>query len=101
MKSLDREQGGAVVLPQNPPKPVNFYCHAPDAALVELLGDFNDWTAVPMQRRADGWWYLSISLTHGHHRYRFLVDGTPTLDPHSTGVGQDETYGAVSIIAVS
>jgi len=38
-------------------KPVNFYCHAkPDAKLVNLAGDFNDWdqTALPRQRQAAG-----------------------------------------------
>jgi len=60
MKSLYHEEGGAVFLPHNPPKPVNFYCHAPQAGLIQLLGDFNDWTAEPMQRRAEGWWYLPV-----------------------------------------
>jgi hypothetical protein len=53
-----------------------------------------------MWQRADGWWYLQADLPQGHHQYRFLVDGTPTLDPRSTGVGRDEANEAVSIVAV-
>jgi 1,4-alpha-glucan branching enzyme len=101
MKSLEHEISSTAFLPRNLLKPINFYCLAPQAKSVELAGDFNDWTAVAMQRRTDGWWYLPVPLSHGHHQYRFLVDGRPTLDPHSTGVGRDEANEAVSIIAVS
>jgi 1,4-alpha-glucan branching enzyme len=86
---------------RNSLKPIHFYCNEPDARLVQLVGDFNQWTPVPMQRRPDGWWYLQVELTHGHHQYRFLVDGRSALDPQSTGVGRDGADEAVSIIAVS
>jgi 1,4-alpha-glucan branching enzyme len=88
---------------RNTIKPINFYCAAPEAASVFLLGDFNDWNRAshPMQRRVDGWWFLQVPLTHGHHQYLFLVDGTPTLDPHATGVVQIDRYAQVSVLAVS
>jgi 1,4-alpha-glucan branching enzyme len=86
---------------RNSHKPINFYCHAPEAKSVQLAGDFNQWTPVAMQQRPDGWWYLPLEVTHGHHQYRFLVDGRPALDPHATGTGQDDANEAVSIIAVS
>jgi hypothetical protein len=84
-------------------KPVHFYCAAPGAKSVRLVGDFNDWdaTAHPMERRQDGWWFLEVALTHGHHEYQFLVDGKPVLDPKATGAMRDETNGDVSILAVS
>ena len=84
-------------------KPINFFCFAPAAKSVLLIGDFNHWnpTANPMQRRPDGWWSLQVPLTHGHHQYQFLVDGTPTLDPYATGVTRNERYAQVSLIAVS
>lgn len=84
-------------------KPTHFYCAAPGAKSVYLMGDFNDWspTSHPMQRRVDGWWFIQVPLTHGHHQYLFLVDGTPTLDPHATGVVQIDRYANVSVIAVS
>jgi 1,4-alpha-glucan branching enzyme len=31
-------------------KPINFYCAAPSAKLVELAADFNHWHPLPMQR---------------------------------------------------
>jgi 1,4-alpha-glucan branching enzyme len=84
-------------------KPVNFRCVAPSAANVQLLGDFNGWdpSATPMQRQADGAWFAQVSLNHGHHTYRFLVDGQPTLDPKASGVARDPKGEKASLISVS
>ena len=84
-------------------KPVNFYCAAPRAKSVTLAGDFNDWdpASLPMERRVDGWWFLQVPLTHGHHQYRFLVDGRSMLDPRATGVARNEREEEVSLVAVS
>jgi 1,4-alpha-glucan branching enzyme len=81
--------------------PVNFYCSAPRARSVQIAGDFNSWSPLPMRQREDGWWYVQLLLCHGHHRYWFLVDGTPMLDPHATGVGRNDRDERVSLIAVS
>ncbi|HWX22618.1 MAG TPA: isoamylase early set domain-containing protein [Candidatus Binatia bacterium] len=88
---------------RNTAKPVNFYCAAPTAASVVLVGDFNGWDATshPMQRQVDGCWSLQVQLTHGHHRYRFLVDGKPVLDPRGTGIARNERNERVSLVAVS
>jgi 1,4-alpha-glucan branching enzyme len=82
-------------------RPINFYCAAPRAKSVELVGDFNHWRPFPMQRSVDGWWSAQVELCHGHHQYRFLVDGKPMLDPHATGVARDERDDHVSLLAVS
>jgi 1,4-alpha-glucan branching enzyme len=84
-------------------KPTNFYFAKPDAKSVNLMGDFNDWSpnSLPMQRRVDGWWFIQVSLTHGHHPYVFLVDGAPTLDPNATGTVQVDGHTKASVIAVS
>ena len=82
-------------------KPVSFFCAAPQAKLVELVGDFNHWHPLPMSRSVDGWWLAQVELTHGHHQYRFLVDGQPMLDPHATGIVRDEHDDQASLIAVS
>ena len=84
-------------------KPVNFYCAAPSAQFVYLVGDFNGWnpTSHPMLRRVDGWWFIEVQLTHGHHRYRFLVDGQPMLDPQGTGIARNERNERVSLLSVS
>jgi 1,4-alpha-glucan branching enzyme len=84
-------------------KPVNFICVAPSARRVCLAGDFNGWDPEthPMRRQPDGAWLLQVPLHHGHHQYRFLVDGKPVLDPSAHGVARDVHGDRVSLIAVS
>ncbi|MCX8107892.1 MAG: isoamylase early set domain-containing protein [Verrucomicrobiae bacterium] len=84
-------------------KPVNFFFVAPHAKKVTLVGEFNDWDpeSHPMQRRPDGSWSIQVQLHHGHHLYKFMVDGQPALDPRAAGVVRTEQHGRVSVIAVS
>ena len=88
---------------RRPMHSVNFFCHAPDAKWVSLIGDFNDWdlAATPMRRGSDGSWLASLELPHGHHHYLFLVDGELTLDPHSYGTVRNENNEKFSLLAVS
>ena len=82
---------------------VNFFCDAPEASHVCLVGDFNGWdmSATPMLRTPDGRWMAGLELHHGHHRYLFIVDGQPKLDPKATGIVRNERNERVSLIAVS
>ncbi len=82
---------------------VTFFCDAPEAESVRLVGDFNGWdlTATPMQRLLDGRWMASLELHHGHHQYLFVVDGKPVLDPNASGVTRNDRNERVSLIAVS
>ena len=88
---------------RNMAKPINFYFVSPAAKSVNLMGDFNDWdpNSLPMQRRVDGWWFIQVPLTHGHHHYLFVVDGVPTLDPQATGTVSVDHYSKASMISVS
>lgn len=88
---------------KNNVKPVNFYCTAPNARTVSLVGDFNGWNplANPMQRDASGSWIARVELHHGHHHYLFLVDGEPMLDAKAYGIARNERNERVSLIAVS
>ena len=86
---------------KNSLKPVNFYCAAPKAGAVQIAGDFNHWHPVLMHRLLDGWWFIRLELCHGHHQYRFIVDGKPVLDPTATGTALDEKNERVSLVAVS
>jgi 1,4-alpha-glucan branching enzyme len=84
-------------------KPINFLCIAPDAQEVSVIGDFNEWNGEShaMNRHFDGSWSTQIDLHHGHHRYQFLIDGKPSLDPSANGVVRNEQNERVSLIAVS
>ncbi len=82
---------------------VDFFCHAPGASRVCLVGDFNGWqpTANPMRPTPDGRWTARLELRHGHHQYVFLVDAKPVLDPNATGLTHNERNEPVSLLAVS
>ena len=54
-----------------------------------------------MERRDNGWWFIQVCLPHGHHQYRFVIDGAPVLDLHASGVARDEQGNPVSLVAVS
>ena len=83
-------------------KPVSFM-YVGEAQSVSVIGDFNDWdpAAHPMKHHVDGAWRVHIPVPHGHHHYLFLVDGKPTLDPHSHGIARNEKNEKVSLLAVS
>ncbi len=66
-----------------------------------LESTLSDTVSTPMHRMPDGHWMASLELSHGHHRYVFLVDGEPQLDPNATGIARDDRNQRVSLIAVS
>lgn len=89
--------------PRKAPVAVNFICMAPSAKQVALVGDFNHWRpdSHPMTRHVDGSWHIRALLTHGHHKYAFLVDGALTTDPRANGVSRNEKGERISLVAVS
>lgn len=82
---------------------VNFFCNAPQAQSVSLVGDFNQWNpeSHPMPRQPDGSWAVAVDLRHGHHRYAFLVDGDITLDPRALGITRNDLGQRVCLVPVS
>lgn len=64
-------------------KPFEFKHKAPKAKSVELVGDFNAWKpgVLRMAKRGDGLWTLVVPLRPGRHKYLFLDDGEPVVDP--------------------
>jgi len=84
---------------------VNLFCDAPQAKGVSVVGSFNDWQpeAAPMKKMPDGRWMIHLELHHGHHRYLFLADGHPMLDPRAQCAVRDSNrWGEkASVIAVS
>ena len=81
----------------------DFFCHAPEAKQVSIIGEFNNWNpnATPMIRQPDGHWMAGLELTHGYHQYAFLVDGKRVLDPNATGKTRDSQNQPVSLVAIS
>jgi 1,4-alpha-glucan branching enzyme len=82
---------------------ISFWCAAPNAHAVYLIGDFNAWnhTADPMERLADGHWHLQVRLRPGLHHYQFLVDTEAKLDPHAMYQILEDRQEKVSLIALT
>jgi ABC-type transport system substrate-binding protein len=88
---------GPVVTPEG----VEFTYIDPDASRVNLVGDFNNWsaTADPLyDREGTGRWTIRIPLKPGRYQYKFLVDGKkwqPDLsNPHEV----DDGFGGLNSV---
>ena len=82
---------------------VGFKHDAPKAEKVTLAGDFNDWDTerTPLKKNFGGLWETGVRLTHGRHRYVFVVDGECVLDPNAAGTEKTDEGYKTSIVFVS
>ena len=65
-------------------KPVEFFCHAPEAKAIFVAGAFNDWQpdAAPLRpKQPNGNWSTTLPLPLGHYEYKFVVDGQWRCEP--------------------
>lgn len=72
----------------------------PSARTVELSGDFNHWTAVPMRQTAPGVWEVAMPLQPGTHRMNIRIDGDSWTAPPGLPTVNDEFSGRVGILVV-
>ena len=80
---------------------VSFYCSAPGAKSVELVGTFNQRQPVLMRPGTDEWWFFQLELPLGQHQCHFLVDGNRKLNPQTSGTARDNANQPVSLIVVN
>jgi len=75
-------------------KRVEFRISAPEAETVLLSGSFNDWSENSdfMEKDQTGTWKKIKTLPQGTHEYKFIVDGTWTLDPNCPDTARNQ-YG--------
>jgi 1,4-alpha-glucan branching enzyme len=76
-------------------------CYAPEAHIVYLAGDFNDWghnrdglVFDPQYAMhgpdADGVWRAEVELKTGHHAYQFVIDGDRWIaDPNAEEIDKE------------
>lgn len=68
---------------------VTFRLYRPDAARVEVQGDFTGWDrgAVSMIREDSGWWVATLRVEPGQHEFQYVIDGAEWIaDYAATGV---------------
>jgi chromosome partitioning protein len=77
-----------------------FTLEAPEAARVQLAGEFNGWTAEGSEMDADGGvWKKTLRLIPGRYRYRYVIDGEWQKDPQNAVV-EPSPYGGQDSILV-
>jgi 1,4-alpha-glucan branching enzyme len=67
---------------------VEFRFYRPQAAGVQLAGDFSAWAinAIAMRNNGDGWWAATLKLNPGEYRFRYIADGNWFTDFASHGI---------------
>lgn len=48
---------------------------------VEIIGTFNNWIPMAMEKGANHTWKINLALAPGEYAYNFVVDGRPARDP--------------------
>jgi hypothetical protein len=78
---------------------VQFAARFDSARRVQIAGDFNNWSSLstPLMAADTGTWSTRLALPPGRYRYRFVVDGAWTNDPHNPSVETNE-YGELNNI---
>ncbi|MFO7985402.1 MAG: glycogen-binding domain-containing protein [Desulfatiglandaceae bacterium] len=78
---------------------IEFRISAPGAETVLLSGNFNNWSQHSdfMKKDQTGTWKKIKMLSQGTYEYKFIVDGTWTLDPNcsETACNQYGTYNNI------
>jgi len=81
---------------------VEFTINAPNAHIVSLAGEFNNWspTASPMRKRPNGEWAITMQLPAGRYQYKYVVDGKWMPDPENPNQVDDTYGGKNSVVAI-
>jgi len=80
---------------------VEFKFFRPNANNVAIVGEFNAWNNddTPMENLGDGWWSMTLDLSPGDYRFRYLADGQWHTDYAANGIEKSK-WGWNSIITV-
>lgn len=65
-------------------KKVDFQFYAPDASSVVVVGEFNGWQPIPMNKARKGMWKLTLDVPPGTYQFRYLVDNHYWANDEST-----------------
>ena len=89
---------------ERPPVVVRFVLAAPGASRVDLVGDFNGWSAGTTPLRpvgSTGVWTVEVPLAAGAHEYAFVVDGREwRADPAAPRASRGDYGQPNSVITV-
>ena len=67
---------------------------------VEIMGDFTDWTAVPLIRRGRDLWELLVPMNTGVHQINLRIDGGQWIAPPGVPTMRDGFNGEVGVLVI-
>jgi 1,4-alpha-glucan branching enzyme len=95
------EDLGIARAPEVTPDGVLFTVEAPNAAQVQVAGDFNDWRPGSGEmERAGRVWKRTLKLAPGRYRYRYVIDGQWCRDPRNAAVEPSPFGGDDSLLVL-
>jgi chromosome partitioning protein len=84
------------------PDGVVFTVEAPNAAHVQVAGDFNEWRPGSGEMEPIGpVWQKTMKLAPGRYRYRFVIDGEWCRDPRNSAVEPSPFGGDDSLLVLA
>lgn len=95
------EDARIATAPAVTPDGVVFTIEAPEAAHVQLAGDFNGWAPDGSEMEPVGRvWKKMLKLAPGRYRYRYVIDGQWRSDPRNTAVEPSPFGGDDSVLVL-
>jgi chromosome partitioning protein len=85
-------------------KEIVFQLEAPESAMAQIAGDFNEWVPEYLQfseSQGRQLWHKTIQLRPGSYEYKYLVDGLWVVDPENDKTVEDSYGGVNSVIRIS
>ncbi|HDP80195.1 MAG TPA: hypothetical protein ENN21_05065 [Spirochaetes bacterium] len=81
---------------------IEFRLYKPEARMVSLVGDFNNWNPENdlLEKDHNGVWRLKKRLTPGSYRYRYIVDGRWMPDLYNENTASDSNGKLCSLLKV-
>jgi 1,4-alpha-glucan branching enzyme len=79
---------------------VTLRVNAPLAQLVEVTGDFTNWTPVRLERASNGWWSATVPIDRGKYQMNVRLNGGKWLVPPGLLSMLDEFGGSVGLLVI-
>ena len=79
---------------------VKLRVNAPRATLVEVSGDFTNWTPVRLDRAEEDWWSATVPLKRGNYQMNVRVNGGQWIVPPGLLSMVDEFGGSVGLLVI-
>ena len=95
------EAEGLLELPVE--REIVFKLEAPESAMVQIAGDFNEWVPESLhftESQGRPLWHKSISLRQGSYEYKYLVEDLWIPDPDNETTAADAYGGVNSVINI-